>query len=162
MKMRAALVVVALATAACGGGNPAHTQVRIIIQSDLGAPAPIREIRLIAEGDSTGGDVTIALPPMPFLLAVTPDSEPRPFTVRVLLSSGQPPDELLVVRAVRDVPFVRDEARMLVLPIPGKCACNGTSCPPAGDPDCADVVAPALTAVDDLTAGSVPDGQLVF
>jgi hypothetical protein len=162
MKLKTALVAVALAISACGGDNPAHTQVRIIIQSDLGAPAPIRQLRLIAEGDTTGGDVAFELPPMPFLLAVSPDSEPRPFTVRVLLSSGQPPDELLVVRAARDVPFVRDEARMLVLPVPGKCACHGTSCPPAGDPDCEDIVAPALTAVDEVTAGSVPDWELVF
>ena len=159
--MKALLVVVVLATAACGG-NPAQTQVRIVIQSDLGAPDPIRRIGVFATSQPFPPGVFADDPPLPFLLAVTPGDQLWPFSVRVELGSAPVSPDLLLVRGVRDVPFVKGEGRMLVLRLLGKCACHGTSCPSPGDPDCADLVAPALMPADDVTAASPPDGFIAF
>src|SRR6185436_8214491 len=115
-----AVAGVVLAMAACGPDNPAHTQVRIVIQSDLGVPDPIRVLRVINTSRPFGAELVRGDPPLPFLLAVLPEDETRPFSVSVQLSSSQPPADLLLVRNVADARFVLDEARMLVLPMPGK------------------------------------------
>jgi hypothetical protein len=159
--VRGAVAGVVLAIAACGGSNPAQTQVRIVIRSDL--PGPLRELRAIPVRSRPSVGQLTENPTLPYVLAVTGDEPLWPFSFSVLLSGAQPPpDDLLLVRNARDVPFVKGAARMFELPMYEKCACRGSSCPPAGDPDCADLVAPPVTAVDDVTAAAVPDGYLLF
>ena len=152
-----AVVAAALAVAGCGA-PVGPTEMRIVIQSDLGAPDPIHGLFLTLKG-STSPSWSWNPRSLPFLLAVTPDAQRRPFSISVHLSSAPAdPDDLLLVRNLRDVSFVRGEVRMLVLSMPGKCACHGTSCPSPGDPDCETLIAPATTPIDDVTAAAAPDG----
>jgi hypothetical protein len=156
MTMKAVAAAV-LAMAGCGA-PVGPTEMRISIQSDLGAPEPIHALFLSLEGSPSPGWGWNPQA-LPFLLAVTPDAQRRPFSISVHLSSAEAdPDGLFLVRNLRDVSFVGGEVRMLVLSMPGKCACHGTSCPSPGDPDCDDLIAPATTPIDDVTAAAVPDG----
>lgn len=151
-----ALVGVVLALAACGENLP-QTQVRLVVETDLGVPDPITLLNVNTKGQSPD-TLTVSSPRFPFLVAVRPDARARRFSLSVILSS-HPSNDVLVVRDLGDVAFVQDAARMLKVPVLAKCACHGTSCPPPGDPDCDPIVAPQLMPLDETTAGLI-DGLL--
>jgi len=94
MEMKA-LVGAVLAIAACGG-NPAQTQVRVIIETDLGAPDPISMLNVNALGRSPG-TLEVSGPRFPFLVAVVPDARAQRFSLTVVLSSP-PNNDVLVFR----------------------------------------------------------------
>ena len=96
-------------------------------------------------------DMRASHPPVqfPFLVAITPDAQLHPFDLDVQLRPADGSPVVIVVRNVRDVAFVATERRMFVMPLHSKCACQGTSCPGPGDPDCDDLSAPALTPLDE-------------
>ena len=73
----------------------------------------------------------------------------HPFALTVELSPLDLISQLILVRRnVRDVAFVEGQQLMFVMPMLAKCACQGTTCPGPGDPDCDDLSAPALAPLD--------------
>ena len=146
------LVAVALPLA-CGSAAPSGpTEVRVIVESDLAAPDPVA---FLVAGTADGlSDTTFESPPLPFIIVVEHGSTLEPFSIHVELLRDLVSGNVLVLRNLVDVQFVSGQELMVALPMLAKCACQGTACPQPGDPDCADLTAPALSPVDPAFAGT--------
>jgi hypothetical protein len=55
----------------------------------------------------------------------------------------------LITRRVSNIPFASHELRSVFVPLLRDCMCNGTSCPNALEPACADIDKPVLTDFDE-------------
>ena len=92
-------------------------------------------------------------------------------TAQLLLNlagaAGSPPS-LIVSRSITDIAFSTGRQMILVVPMLRACACQGTSCPGPGNPDCDDIAAPSLQPFDPAAApptplfGAIAVDQLTF
>jgi hypothetical protein len=141
----AGCLVAAVIGAGCVGGDEV-TEVRMLVETDIDVQEPILMVSPSDRGDTLPSHPAAQFP---FLVAITPDAQLHPFDLNVQMRPGDGSQVVIVVRNVRDVAFVATERRMFVMPLHAKCACQGTSCPGPGDPDCDDLRAPALLPLDE-------------
>ena len=59
---------------------------------------------------------------------------------------------IVVSRTITDIRVSPQKTMMLVLPMLRQCACQGTTCPAPGDPDCDNLTQPALQLLDPAIA----------
>jgi len=69
-----------------------------------------------------------------------------------LLRAAAGTQTIVVSRSITNIRFVAQETMMLVVPLFRACACQGTSCPNPGDPDCDNLASPALEPFDPAVA----------
>jgi len=147
------------------------TEVVVVMQSDLTVPGETDGLQLsIAVGASAPQpngvqslNVAIPLSASPtFPAEIGIDAGPMTanfsMTAQLLHGlTGTVPANIVVSRSVTDVQFVAHTRLMLVLPLMRACACQGTTCPGPGNPDCDAIVGPTLQPVDPAL---VPPGML--
>lgn len=146
------------------------TQVVVVIQSDLVVPTETDSIQtLLAEGplppdpggfNGFGGSGPLA-PSFPLSFGVKSDGHTPSFSFNVQLMKGfnsGNPSLIVVKRTITDVRFVDEQTLMLVVPLLRACACQGTSCPAPGDPQCDGIDQPTLQPFDPAIAP--PSGKL--
>jgi len=152
--------------AALAGCHDPLTQVVVVFQSDLDVPTETDGLGIFAsEGpfapDSNAASVNSGAPLLgshfPLSIGVDSAGATQTFSMTVQLfqgfasSQGTPP--LIVVnRTVTDIRFVDQQTMMLVLPLLRACACQGTSCPSPGDPQCDNIDRPPLQPFNDAVA----------
>ena len=73
-------------------------------------------------------------------------------TVRLFKGLTSPSPALVISRTVTDIRFVPGQTMMLVLPMNRACACQGTSCPSPGNPECDNIDQPTLQPFDPAVA----------
>jgi hypothetical protein len=146
----------------CAGCHDDLTQVVLVIQSDLTVPTEVDGMDVAAiEGP-------LAPPVNPFFIGTsdrllafpvsvgfTSGGRTKSFSVVVRLFRGvfQVPNPPIVIsRAAVDIGFVDEQTMMLVLPLKRVCACQGTSCPNPGNPECDKLDGPALEPFDPAVA----------
>ena len=149
---RAGIVIAALTVAGCGP-NDGYTELRMLVESDFNQQDQDNVLQ-ISPLDVLGIGIGQARPSFPVLVSISPDGPLRSFGVNVQLRPDSTGQVILLSRNVRDLAFVKGQQRMFVLPLLAKCACQGTSCPGPGDPDCDELIAPALAPLDDRTSGA--------
>lgn len=146
------------------------TQVVVVIQSDLVVPTETDSIQtLVVDGplppDSGGFNGFPGSGPLvsgfPLSFGVKTDGQTASFSFSVQLTkgfnSGSAP-LIVVKRTFTDVRFVDEQTLMLVVSLPRACACQGTSCPAPGDPQCDGIDQPMLQPFDPTIAP--PSGML--
>ncbi|HVZ71877.1 MAG TPA: hypothetical protein VHJ20_05820 [Polyangia bacterium] len=153
-------IVIALAAAPLGGCFDDKTEVVVVVDTDL-KPTEYGAISLSVSG-AFGSNSATFLPnqALPATLGVEPANQATEFTLSVFV---WPPGALpspgfgvpttmgttpIVVRKASHVAFSEGAQRMLFVPISGACRCQGTSCPSALTPACAELVSPALADFD--------------
>jgi hypothetical protein len=86
--------------------------------------------------------------PMSVAFTSTEDG-PKSFSIAVQLTKFDGFEQFIVAsRKATAIEFVPQQTLMLVLPMLRACACQGTTCPNPGNPDCDDMVDPALLPLD--------------
>lgn len=137
------------------------TEVALVVQSDLQVPAEVEAMDVAGvDGPfappvnpffSSGG---VPLPAFPLSVGYGSGGRTTSFSVTVRLfravTTGTP--VLVVSRTVTDIRFVPGQTMMLVLPMNRACACQGTSCPSPGDPECDNIEQPTLEPFDPTVA----------
>jgi hypothetical protein len=136
------------------------TEVALVVQSDLAVPADVEamDVASIAGPFAPpasaffGNGQTLA--PFPLSVGFESGGMTNTFSVTVRLFKGvtSPSAAVVVSRTVTDIRFVSDERMMLVLPMNRACACQGTSCPGPGDPECDNIDQPTLQPFDSAVA----------
>jgi hypothetical protein len=154
-------MLLALLPLLLAGCNDDLTQVVLVVQSDLMVPSEVDGV------DITSIEGAFAPPVGPFLsFGGTPGSFPlsvgfqsggatRSFSTVVRLFRGvfqSSSPTLVISRTVTDVRFVEGQTMMLVFPLNRVCACDGTTCPDLGNPDCDNLDAPELLPFDPAIA----------
>jgi len=154
--------LVALGLAA--GCEHSATEVVLVIDTDLSLPAQADtlSVRIVSASFNQGFEFGpgnfaagyMTLPSFPTSLGILPHAgaADAPFDVTVALettrgqtASSQP----IVQRSATGVHFVAGQTRLLFIALPRSCACAGTQCPSLlSSPQCADLVAPILSAFD--------------
>jgi hypothetical protein len=141
---------------------PWRTAVMVVLESDLSVPSDVDGLSLQAvagpDAPSPGSAGIISLSSyvlsaFPTAVHFYPADMTANFSIVVQLQQGLTgltglPPTIAVSRTVRDIRFSREHTMMLVLPMPRACACDGTSCPPAGTPGCDDITQPVLEHYD--------------
>jgi len=157
MRARLLLTMLAAATPMLAGCHDDFTQVALVIQSDLQVPADVDAMDVGAIPGSSAPPVNQffgpagAIGPFPLSVGFESGGSTPNFSITVRLFRGvgtlaQP--TLVVSRTVTDIRFVADRSMMLVLPMNRECACVGTTCPSAGNPNCDNLAAPTLQPFD--------------
>ncbi len=164
-----------LLAALAGCQNPL-TEVVIVFQSDLVVPAEADSIQVaVAEGPFSPASVGAffsgggLVGDFPVSIGVTSAGRTSSFSITARLTLGfnstQQPLSIVVDRTVTDIRFVDEQTMMLVVPLPRVCACQGTSCPTPGNPECDSIDRPALQPFDPAVAppstmmtGGIPTG----
>jgi len=152
--------------AGCGDTPPPPPEeeevVVVVLQSDLEVPRETDGLQVaIAAGAvapqpnapqtsviglrlSGSGDLPAAIG-----IKAGPTSSSFSMTAQLLdLASGTSLPGIVVSRSIADVRFVPDSKLMLVVPMLRACACEGTSCPLPGNPDCDNIIAPTPQPFD--------------
>jgi len=147
-----------------GCGDPPPTEVAVVLQSDLAIPVDTDGVTMLVVAgpyapDSSGGPIIDASAVLSgnfpvsakFSAGRTTDFS---MTVQLLanLSSGTVMPSIVVRRTVTDIRFSPQQTLMLPLPMLRRCACQGTTCPTPGDPDCDNIDHPTLQALDPTVA----------
>ena len=152
----ALLPLLSLLPLSLAGCRPDITQVALVVESDLEVPADVEAIDVASVA---GPFAPPASPffntgqvPTPFPLSVGFESGggTTTFSITVRLFKGvtSPSPALVVSRTVTDIRFLPGQTMMFVLPMNRACACQGTSCPSAGNPECDNIDHPALQPFD--------------
>jgi hypothetical protein len=162
---RERLAIASLAAIGLAAGcERSATEVVLVIDTDLSLPdqADTLSVRIASASFNQGlefgpGNLAagyMTLPSFPTSLGILPHAgeADAPFDVTVALettrgamASTQP----IVQRSATGVHFVEGQTRLLFIALPRSCACAGTQCPsPLSSPQCADLVAPVLSAFD--------------
>ena len=132
-------------------------KVVVVLESDLAVPAEVNGLRLSVtpeppNNQAIGIFANIAGFPQRIDF-VSHDTRSFSVDVRLLLGIVLDSEAIVLDRSVTDVRFVDRQTRMLVVPLPRACACQGTSCPAPGDPACDDIASPELMPFDPARAG---------
>jgi hypothetical protein len=169
----AALVAgVALAAAPLAGCFSDATEVVVVVDTDL-QPSEFGSLTFsVVSGNfnagAGGGSFDPTMTALPATMGVVPVGSSTDFDVTVTMwppgvGPGGPafPQENVPVRPGTMAPtlpmtsrkashvrFVGGAQQMLFLPLTRPCLCNGTSCPHALDPECRELISPAMTAFD--------------
>lgn len=127
------------------------TEIVVVVDSDLVAPGEVNRLELEIDppvGSFMRDAFDLHAGSFPATVGLVPGDAAGygPFDVTVSLSLNG--TRTLVTRKASGVRFVRGAVRMLFLPLPRSCECQGTSCPNALTPACADVTGPTLAAFD--------------
>ncbi len=165
--------LVALASATLAGCFPDATEVVVVVDTDL-KPREFGALTFsVASGNfngAGGGSFDPTATALPATVGVVPGDDVPTFDITVtmwppgVMSAGPnfsptgpaPPGATLpgstatslTSRKASHVRFVAGAQQTLFLPITRQCLCNGTSCPHALDPECKELIAPALTGFD--------------
>jgi len=137
------------------------TEVALVVQSDLQVPADVEAMDVASVDGPFAppvnpffGGTGVPLTPFPLSVAFASGGKTASFSVTVRLfravTTGTP--VLVVSRTVTDIRFVSGQTMMLVLPMNRACACQGTSCPSPGDPECDNIEQPTLEPFDPAVA----------
>jgi hypothetical protein len=156
-----ALALLPSLTVVLAGCRHDVTEVALVVQSDLAVPADVEAIDVASvagpfappASEFFGNGQTLA--PFPLSVGFESGGTTNAFSVTVRLFKGvaTPPSPAVVVsRTVTDIRFVSEQTMMLVLPMNRACACQGTSCPGPGDPECDNIDQPALQPFDAAVA----------
>ena len=137
------------------------TEVALVVQSDLQVPSDV-EVADVAyvvgpfapQVNPFFGGTGQALAPFPLSVGFESDGMTTTFSITVRLFKGltSPSPALVVSRTVTDIRFVHGQTMMLVLPMNRACACQGTSCPSPGNPECDNIDQPTLQPFDAAVA----------
>ena len=149
------------------------TQVVMVVQSDLSVPSDVDGMDVFTiEGPfappvgpffNPSGQ---PLPAFPLSVGFQSGGKTRNFSavVRLLRNAFSATPTLVMSRIVTDVRFVDQQTMMLLFPMNRACACQGTSCPSPGNPDCDNMDDPELLPFDPAVAppstmmGAFPPG----
>lgn len=167
-------VFVALASAPLAACFPDTTEVVVVVDTDM-MPSEFGSFTFsVASGNfngAGGGSFDPTTTALPATLGVVPGDASPTFDVTVTMwppgvgpsgpsfpsSMPAPPGATfpgttvtmpLTSRKASHVRFAAGAQRLLLLPITRQCLCNGTSCPHALDPECKELIAPAMTGFD--------------
>jgi hypothetical protein len=156
-------LLLAAGSAGCSDPPP-QPEVALVLQSDLSIPIDADGVQVAVIGgpfapDPTGRDASITAALLsgefPVSLRVIEDRPESTFstTVQLLqgLDGGAAQPSIVLSRTVTDIPFSAQKT-MLVLPLLRRCACQGTTCPTPGDPDCDNIDQPVLQPFDPMIA----------
>ena len=156
-----ALLVLLAAVAGC---RQSITEVVVVLQSDLVVPADADAIQvamnagpaapLIGERGATG-TMNGLTTQFPLAIGFTSEGMTPNFSLVVQLqlqSSTSGPPSIVVSRTISDIRFVEEKTMMVVVPLLRACACDGTSCPSAGDPACDAIRTPTPQPFDPAVA----------
>ena len=148
------------------------TQVVLVVQSDLTVPSDVDGMDVSTVEGPFAPPVNPffnqfgqTLPPFPLSVGFQSGGGTRSFSAVVRLIRGAFSTPTLVIsRTVTDVRFVDQQTVMLLFPMNRACACQGTSCPSPGNPECDDMENPELLPFDPAVAppstmmGAIPGG----
>jgi hypothetical protein len=154
--------MLATLSAGCGGAAPPPTEVVVVMQSDLSIPTDVDAVQFFVVGgplapvESSNFGGAKLQGDFPVSARVMDDRSASSFSAIALLlkSSGDvaPSLSIVVRRTVTDIPFSAHETMMLVLPMLRRCACQGSTCPLPGDPECDNIARPPLQPFDPAIA----------
>jgi hypothetical protein len=157
------LLAPALSLLAVAGCHDPVTEVVLVLESDVVVPleADMLQLATIA-GPSAPvlNDFNAVTTQDPLFSGAFPLSmgfgsagATRAFSVTVqLLRNAAFPATIVVSRTITNIRFVDQQTMMLTVPLFRACACQGTSCPNPGDPDCDNLASPALQPFDPALA----------
>jgi hypothetical protein len=136
------------------------TEVALVVQSDLAVPTDVEAMDVasvagpFAPPANAFFGVGQNLAPFPLSVGFESGGMTNTFSITVRLFKGvtSPSPAVVVSRTVTDIRFVSEQTMMLVLPMNRACACQGTSCPSPGDPQCDNIDQPALQPFDSAVA----------
>jgi hypothetical protein len=152
MKVRPAIAALPL----LAGCLEEPAKVVVVLESDLAAPAEVNGLRVsVMPAPPKNQDFAVFANIGGFpqrIDFVSHDTRSFSVSVRLLLGVVIDTGAIVVDRSVTDVRFVDRQTRMLVVPLPRACACQGTSCPAPGDPACDDIASPELMPFDPARA----------
>jgi len=149
------------------------TQVVLVVQSDLSVPSDVDGMDVSAiEGPYAPNPNPFfnqfgqTLPPFPLSVGFQSGGATASFSavVRLMRGTFSSTPVLVMSRTVTDVRFVDQQTMMLLFPMNRACACQGTSCPDPGDPECDNMDNPELLPFDPAVAppstmmGAIPGG----
>jgi hypothetical protein len=148
------------------------TQVVLVVQSDLSVPNDVDGMDVATIEGPFAPPVSPffngfgqTLPPFPLSVGFQSGGATRSFSAVVRLVRGALTSPTLVSsRTVTDVRFVDQQTMMLLFPMTRACACQGTSCPSPGNPECDNIHNPELLPFDPAVApastmmGAIPGG----
>jgi hypothetical protein len=153
--------------AAVAGCHDPLTQVVVVFQSDLEIPTETDGIEILASSGpfapvsgTVGFNAEAPLPGGDFPLSIGVDSAGATSTfsmtvqlLRGFTNSNPQAGPLIVVnRTITDIRFVDQKTMMMVVPLLRVCACQGTSCPGPGNPQCDSIETPMLLPFDAAVA----------
>jgi len=136
------------------------TEVVLVLESDLAIPAEVDTLQMgIAAGPTAPMVGNFQTVPTQFFLTgnffplsvgfgSAGGTSSFSLTVQLLRSASA----IVISRNITDIRFVREQTMMLVVPLLRACACQGTTCPNPGDPDCDNLTSPALQPFDPAVA----------
>ena len=162
--MRPSSFAPALLLLVVAGCHDPVTEVVLVLKSDLVVPLEADMLQLATIAGPSAPLPTdfnaFNAPPAPlfgnaFPLSMgfgsggaTPD-----FSVTVQLLRGAAfPATIVISRSITNIRFVDQQTMMLIVPLFRACACQGTSCPNPGNPDCDNLASPALQPFDPALA----------
>jgi len=138
------------------------TEVALVVQSDLQVPSDVEVIDVAyvvgpfaPQVNPFFGGTGQALTPFPLSVGFESAGMTTTFSITVRFFKGlttAPSPTLVISRTVTDIRFVPGQTMMLVLPMNRACACQGTSCPSPGNPECDNIDQPALQPFDPAVA----------
>ena len=173
MASRRAVTRLLLPLLVLAGCHEDLTQVVLVVQSDLSVPSDVDGMDVSAiEGpfappvDPFFNQFGRTLPPFPLSVGFQSGGATRSFSavVRLIRGAFSSTPTLVVSRTVTDVHFVDQQTVMLLFPMTRACACQGTSCPGPGNPECDNMDNPELFPFDPAVAppstmmGAIPGG----
>jgi|SoiMetStandDraft_5_1073268.scaffolds.fasta_scaffold76806_1 hypothetical protein len=174
MAFRHAVTRLLLPLLLLAGCHEELTQVVLVVQSDLSVPGDVDGMDVSAiEGPFAPAVNTFfnqfgqPLPPFPLSVGFQSGGATTSFSavVRLMRNIFSATPTLVVSRTVTDVRFVDQQTVMLLFPMTRACACQGTSCPSPGNPECDNMNNPELLPFDPAVAppstmmGAVPGGN---
>jgi hypothetical protein len=161
---RSTIVIGALSLAVLAGcaPPPGPTEIVMVLQSDFEPPSEFNGLLMsftlgeLAPPPNDPETVNIswnvpASVDLPIVILLEPGPMRPTFSMTVTLLHGLSPGSvstILVRRSILAVQFALRQRAMLVVPLLRACACEGTSCPGPGNPDCDELHAPALQPLD--------------
>jgi hypothetical protein len=153
-----AWLAIALSAAPAVGCQDDITEVLLIVESDL---VPNIDVNTISFAASPGGgfpqQFTLCkaesfFNSFPVSTGFVSRGATTVFSTTIELSRGGGVEPLMS-RTVTGIRFVREQLRMLIVPMPASCRCMGTSCPnPDSHPECADIENPETVPFDATVA----------
>ncbi len=174
MASRLAVTRLLLPLLVLAGCHDDLTQVVLVVQSDLSVPTDVDGMDVSAIEGPFAPPVNPffnqfgqTLPPFPLSVGFQSGGATRNFSavVRLLRNAFSATPTLVMSRIVTDVRFVDQQTMMLLFPMNRACACQGTSCPSPGNPECDNMDNPELLPFDPAVAppstmmGAIPGGN---
>lgn len=163
MRIRTGLALTGalLLSLALAGCRDELTQVVLVVQSDLVIPTQVDGMDISAVEGPFEPPVNRFfsgsgfLPQFPLSIGFQSGGATHSFSVVVRLFVGvnqSTTAQLVMSRAAIDVRFVDEKTMMLVFPMRSSCACDGTTCPSVGNPECDNMDNPELLPFDPAVA----------